>query len=351
MQPLNSRREFLGRFGATIAGVAAGQSLALAAGADADAHAFNFNKALGRGVNLGNVLEAPREGEWGLRLEERFFKAIHEAGFDSIRIPIRWSTHASKSAPYAIEPAFLDRVEWAVDQSLSRGLKTIINFHHIEEVYADPEAEQNRFLALWKQVAERFAKRPAGLVFEVLNEPHGKLDDARWQALFPLALRTIRERNPDRMVIIGPAQWNNLSHLEKLALPDDDRRLIATFHYYSPFEFTHQGAEWAEGSQKWLGTTWTATTAQQAALERDLGRAAAWSKAHNRPLFLGEFGAYGKAEMDSRARWTAAVARLAESHGFSWAYWEFGSGFGAYDPMAGRWREPLLKALIPSKPA
>jgi endoglucanase len=40
------------------------------------------------------------------------------------------------------------------------------------------------------------------------------------------------------------------------------------------------------------------------------------------------------------------MAREAESHGFSWAYWEFCSGFGAYDPKADAWREPLQTALV-----
>jgi len=30
----------------------------------------------------------------------------------------------------------------------------------------------------------------------------------------------------------------------------------------------------------------------------------------------------------------------------SWAYWEFASGFGAYDRIYGKWHEQLLGALI-----
>jgi hypothetical protein len=29
---------------------------------------------LGRGINLGNMLDAPREGDWGVRLEPRFIE-------------------------------------------------------------------------------------------------------------------------------------------------------------------------------------------------------------------------------------------------------------------------------------
>src|SRR5262249_55712153 len=182
--------------------------------------------------------------------------------------------------------------------------------------------------------------------FELLNEPHDKLTDDRWQEMVPPLLAAVREMNPKRFIIVGPGQWNSLNNLDKLRLPDDDRRLIATFHYYSPFPFTHQGASWVKDSAKWKGTTWQGTPEQMQALAKDFDRAAAWAKKANRPLFLGEFGAFSAADMDSRAIWTRAVAREAEKRGFSFAYWEFCSGFGAYDSKAKSWREPLLKSLV-----
>src|SRR5262249_38700059 len=172
------------------------------------------------------------------------------------------------------------------------------------------------------------------------------LTDDLWNEAVPQLLAVVRETNPKRFVIIGPGQWNNLNNLDKLRLPDADKHLIATFHYYNPFEFTHQGAPWQAGADKWKGRTWRATDAERAALSKDFEKAAAWAKKNNRPLFLGEFGAFQAADMESRAIWTRAVAREAEKHGFSWAYWEFCSGFGAYDSKAKSWREPLLKSLV-----
>ena len=59
----------------------------------------------------------------------------------------------------------------------------------------------------------------------------------RRQTMLADALPVIRASNPTRMIMVGPASWNNLNHLDRLTLPKDDR-LIVTFHYYSPFEFT-----------------------------------------------------------------------------------------------------------------
>ena len=62
---------------------------------------------------------------------------------------------------------------------------------------------------------------------------------------------------------------------------------------------------------------------------------------------MGEFGAYGKAPMESRITWTTFITREAETRNFSWGYWEFCSGFGLYDTVTGAWREELVRALIP----
>ena len=66
------------------------------------------NRRLGRGMNLGNALEAPREGEWGLTLEEDFFERVQKAGFRSVRIPIRWSAHTSATASALDDDGALD---------------------------------------------------------------------------------------------------------------------------------------------------------------------------------------------------------------------------------------------------
>jgi endoglucanase len=311
--------------------------------------AFHYNRLLGRGVNLGNALEAPREGEWGMVLKEEYFERIRQTGFDAVRIPVKWSAHAQPQAPYTVAPEFFSRIDWALDQALSRGLVTVLNVHHYGEMDTDPDAHLPRLTAIWRQIAQRYRSRPDRLYLELLNEPHDKLDDARWSKMVPSLLAAIRESNPRRIVIVGPSSWNSPDHLDRLQLPESDRMLIGTFHYYSPFKFTHQGAEWAQGSAGWLGTKWSGSEAEVAALRKDFDKATRWSEANRRPLYLGEFGAYSRADMDSRVQWTSAVAREAEKRGFSWAYWEFGAGFGIYDRDAGKWREPLLTALLPRK--
>ncbi|MCS7139071.1 MAG: glycoside hydrolase family 5 protein, partial [Crenarchaeota archaeon] len=93
---------------------------------------------------------------------------------------------------------------------------------------------------------------------------------------------------------------------------------------------------------------WYGSQDEKKAIINDFEKARKWSEEHNRPIFLGEFGVYDKADMDSRVRYLSFVARLAEEMGWSWAYWQFDNDFILYDIPNDRWIEPVLKALIPS---
>ena len=313
--------------------------------------AFEMNRRIGRGVNFGDALEAPAEGEWGIVLQEEYFQKAEEAGFSTIRLPVRWNTHALESDPYTIHSSFFDRIDWAVENGLSRGMIVILDFHHFTDYMDCAACERGRFLALWEQIANHYRDYPPELVFELLNEPTNTVAADEWAGALAAALGMIRATNPQRIVVVGPVGWNGLGGLPTLVLPEDDRGLIVTFHYYEPFPFTHQGADWMEGSDAWLGTTWTGSAEEERAVREDILTAAEWGLERNRPVFLGEFGAFERADMESRARYTAFIAREAEALSFSWAYWEFCSGFGVYDPAAHRWRDPLLRALLPDSPS
>jgi endoglucanase len=301
---------------------------------------------LRRGVNFGNMLEAPNEGEWGLTVQEEYFDLIQEGGFDFVRLPVRWNSHAEADAPYTIDPAFFARVDEIVDWALERDLTIILDFHHYEELMGEPWGHKERYLGIWRQVAEHYKEYPSQVLFELLNEPNGQLNASLWNQYLAESLAVVRETNPTRDVVIGPASWNAYDWISTLDVPDDEH-LLVTFHYYLPFQFTHQGAEWVEGSDPWLGTVWDATEDEKAEITRHFDSVVEWAKRKSVRVLLGEFGAYSKADPESRARWTEYVAREAERHGFAWAYWEFAAGFGIYDPEANVWRQELLKALIP----
>ncbi|MES2933023.1 MAG: glycoside hydrolase family 5 protein [Pseudomonadota bacterium] len=315
--------------------------------------AISTAKALGRGVNFGNMFDAPTEGAWGLRLESDFFAKAKAGGFSSVRLPVRWSNHADAKAPFLIDAGFADRVEAAVDQGLNTGFYLMLNMHHYRQLdgdtldagerRVDDAILEERFLAMWEQIAQRYKDKSDKLVFEIYNEPHGRQTSDKWNDLVARAVNVIRKSNPTRPIVIGPIQWNNAKELRNLRLPND-ANLIATVHNYEPFKFTHQGAEWASPPMP-TGIT-CCTTEQKNQIIDPLETASAWASAKRYPVYLGEFGAYSKADMASRVTFTRIMRDEAELRDISWGYWEFASSFGVYDPISKTWRSELKDALL-----
>lgn len=308
--------------------------------------------ALGRGINMGNMLEAPREGDWGVRLDDAYIDKV--AGtFTTVRLPVRWSNHAAPTADAALDEVFAARVDRAVDALLAKGMYVILDMHHYSqlsgdklhpnEFAVDPAVMETRLVNMWRQIAVRYQDRSPKLLFELLNEPHERLDGDAWNALAARALAAVRESNPTRAVLIGPGYWNNPRELPRLRLPPD-RNLIVAIHTYEPFSFTHQGIKWLPKPFP-TGTTCCDAAQRKAAVD-PLDAARRWSQENGYPLHLGEFGAFSAADMKSRETYTRLIRDEAERRGIGWTYWEFASSFGVYSPGTGTWVEPIRRALL-----
>lgn len=319
----------------------------------ASPQAFRMAASLGRGINFGNMLEPPQEGDWGLRVEDRFIQLVGTPGFPTtVRLPVRWSNHASLDASARIDPQFMLRVAAVVDALLARGATVVLNMHHYRQFDGDPldpgekavdaALVDLRFFAMWQQIAKRFANYGPRLLFEIYNEPHGRLDST-WNGLMSRAVRVIRASNPQRLLVVGPVHWNSASALPRLVLPADPH-LILTVHHYEPFDYTHQGAEWVQPIKP-TGKD-CCDAAQLKLMHGLLDQAVAESKRLGYPVFVGEFGAYSKASPESRLRYTRAMRDAMEARALGWMYWELAAGFGVYDPMAGQLRPGLAAALF-----
>ncbi len=340
-------------------------------------HAFVPGE-LHRGINAGNALDAPKEGDWGVTLDERFFADVAAAGFDHVRIPIRFNAHALASAPFTVDEDFFRRVDWAVDQTTRRKMTAIIDFHHYEELMDDPDAHAARFAAIWRQIAARYHDRPASVLYELLNEPTSKLTAPRWNTLLVEGLAAIRGADPARRVIVDSVFWAAAKELANLELPAGDAALITSFHMYQPILFTHQGMDFMPGEYAtigiqfpgppatpitpaggalkvdwvadWLRRYNTAPAAENpsspSAVRAEFAMAHAYAERTKRPLYMGEFGAGDPIDPASRARWTRLVREEAEKQGIGWAYWDDAGRFKIFDRKTGVWNPELIAALM-----
>ncbi|NJM43086.1 MAG: glycoside hydrolase family 5 protein [Brachymonas sp.] len=334
--------------------------------------ALAMNKRLGRGINLGNVYEAPINGAWGLSFQKtpELTKVAKNLGFAHVRMPVRWSNHAMVRPPFTINPAFMAQVKSSVDGFIAQGQIVVLNVHHYRQLDGDTldngeaavpsELVDVRFVMLWQQIAQAFKDYSNDqLVFELYNEPHGRMQTGQtpsgnsdaWNNLMAHAMAQVRATNPERIVIVGPTHWNNAYWLDQLRLPNDPH-MIVTVHQYEPFNFTHQGSEWVS-PRKPTGQT-CCSDSQKRQIIGILNKAQTWSQKHKYPIYVGEFGAYAhnnhsEEVTTQRVNFNAFMREEMERRDMSWAYWELASGFGIYDLAAGKTREPLWRSLIPAQ--
>ncbi len=290
-------------------------------------------KAMGRGINMGNTLDAPNEGEWAGPAQEYYFEMYKEAGFKTVRIPITWGKHISTASPYTINATFLNRVEQIVDWALDRDMYVIINAHHDSWIKDDYANQKNRFDSLWAQVSRRFKDKPENLFFEILNEPHGAITLAQVNELNKRVLGIIRQTNPTRIVVYSGAGWANSPDLLSAAVPaTDDPYLMGYFHSYDPWTFAGE----ATG-------TWGSTSDIQAMKDK-LAGVRTWSEQKNIPVLIGEFGAQKNCEYNSRMFYYATYVEQAMAYHMAFTVWDDDGDFQALQRSQKTWND--LKDII-----
>lgn len=273
---------------------------------------------------MGNQLELQTEGSGGRRIRQADFAMIKAGGFSTVRLPARFSAHASNRAPYTIDSSFMERVRQVTQWATDAGLNVIIDMHHYDEIQTDPVGQKDRFVAMWAQIAETFFNAPGSVWFELLNEPHIALTNATLPDIYVPALAAIRRTNIARPVIIGGGGTSHIDSLRDMPMPDDPY-VVPTFHYYEPFAFTHQGAEYITPTPP-LGATF-GSAADYARLDSDLQTVRDYMARTGRVPFVGEYGAIHYASVSQRAIYYGAVSHAFASIGIQSCAWSFTNTF------------------------
>jgi endoglucanase len=343
----------------------------------------NMVEKMGRGINLGNVFSAPVVGNWSPDVEEQYFTDLATAGFTNVRIPIdffgdrttgstsSYSAAAGTSGNYSGTPAdyivssiHLDRIETMIGWGLAQGLIVTLDFHgstlksefiytfdsdqtaYTQPTSAKRAADNEKFRAIWAQVAERFKNHSEDLLFEVINEPYFHMNAQDMNTLNSDIISIIRatgSNNTTRNIIITGG--TGTSHEAPLQIDPNiissDAYLIATFHYYQPFNFTSSSAD-SRDDQEW------GTNADKNTLTTRFDEVSNWATTNNIPVFVGEFGAdntggykYSSGDLNtisgnstgfadggpenaSRVEYHRYIAEQAINRGFSFAAWDSG---------------------------
>ena len=284
-------------------------------------------------------------------ITEADIKNIAEMGLDHVRLG--FDQIVVEESPYKYRGEIFDIMEKFAGWCEKYRLNVVLNLHKAIGNYADIKEKtellddpglQKRFVALWAEFERRFSGRKA-VAFELLNEVRN-VDPEKWNALADAAISEIRRLNPERKIILGGVNWNGAGALRKLRLYDDPN-IIYTFHFYSPFEFTHQRgvlqaaplfynrvmrypsdiAPYLE-FRKLVGQG-TGDYKNFKAMDREALRAMlkpAFDFARERPdkiLWCGEFGTIRHAPAESRENYMRDVISLLRENGIQYCVWNY----------------------------
>jgi endoglucanase len=353
---------------------------AMAPLAGRDTPAFRAAKLFLHGVNLGNYLEVPPGQNWGVTVAADEFAAMKREGFDHVRVPVGWHHYAGPAPDFTLTPEIFSRADFVVTNALANGLAVIINIHHFDELDQNPTGTTGEFLKIWRQLAAHYQNFSATLAFELDNEPHGKATTRLMNPIYARAMAEIRTSNPHRTIFVEPGGWGSMDELKNLVLPPDDN-VIVSVHCYEPFYFTHQGAHWTGGDTELTGIVFPGPPPQplvpEARLQlkpwvRDwikkyntlpaaenpssarafagkLKSVRAWSDYYGRPVHLGEFGAYTKADAASRVNFYSTFRRATEDLQLGWCIWDWSAGFRYWDNHSRQALPGMHEALFGQK--
>jgi endoglucanase len=346
--------------------------------ANRDSPAYQAARRFRHGVNLGNYLEAPPGQNWGVTCSADEFAIMRAEGFDHVRVPVGWQFYTGSAPDFALSPEIFSRADFVVTNALANQLAVIINIHNFNAFTSGPAGQTDKFLAIWRQVAAHYAKFPDTLTFELLNEPHAAATTKVMNPIYARAIAEIRQTNPHRTLFVEPGDWGNLDELKNLVLPANDDNLVVSVHCYDPFYFTHQGATWAGPDPKVTGIQFPGPPAtplvpdpalklnpwvrdwihnyntlpaeknpsSPIAFEDKIKLAREWSDYYGRPVQMGEFGCYTKADPASRARFYAAFRRALDREKLGWAIWDWSADFRYWDKRNNRPMPGMREALF-----
>ncbi|HEX2101690.1 MAG TPA: cellulase family glycosylhydrolase [Candidatus Synoicihabitans sp.] len=322
------------------------------------------------GWNLGNTMEAPGgEGTWAPPATQALINAVANSGFNTVRIPVAWNSHANQST-YQIDAAWLARVKQVVDWCYARNLTVIIN-NHWDNGWLDNALDGNvdasvnaRMQSYWAQIANTFAAYDSRLLFAGANEPPAdnaaKMSELMtYYQTFVNAVRATGGNNRTRWLVL-PGPSTNIDQTYDLmnTLPNDPTpgRLIVEVHDYSPYQYTLMTADeswgkmfyfWGQGYRHPTRTDRNPTWGEESYIQAQYQKMKTKFVDQGVPVLLGEFGTglrsgysdltgadYNR-HVASRTYWNKTLLDTANSMGLRPVYWDNGyagsNGFALYD--------------------
>ena len=337
-----------------------------------------------RGTNLSHWLSQSEErGEARAKhIQEDDFERLEQLGFDFVRIPIDevqfWDEEGNKL------PEAWDLLTNALDLAGKHHLRAIVDLHIIRSHYfnavneggADAntlftsEKSQQDLINMWYQLSDALkGYSNDSVAYEFMNEPVAE-DHEQWNQLIVKVHKALREREPQRTLVIGSNMWQSYETMKYLKVPEGDKNIVLSFHYYNPMILTHYGAWWTpigkytgrvnypgilvskedyeaapdsvkKDLEPYLTQVWDVNK-----IREDFKDAIAVAKKYNLQLFCGEWGVYEPVDRELAYKWTKDMLSVFNEFNIAWTTWCYDADFGFWDQQKNDYKDKPLVDLL-----
>jgi len=336
---------------------------------------------LGRGVNISHLFSQrpPQQAKEPAFFSEMDAAFLARSGFDHIRLPvdeeILWDTDANR------REAVWDRLHETLAFCRRQDLRVLLDLHIIRSHHFNSDfkggenllwtsaEEQEHLVGLWKQLCHEMEGYDTGFLgFEILNEPVSP-ESSTWNHILNRCHATIRERQPERTIVVGSNNWQKVWTVPELELPEGDPKTVVSFHYYEPGMVTHYKSSWTalgeyEGSVRYPGIPFPPDEVPEDPSEKLSALLAESNRHYDRevilnevriavdharslgmPAYCGEWGCILRTPREVRLAWYRDVVDVFQELGVGWAIWDYKGGFNIVEASTQRADHELIHIL------
>ena len=345
------------------------------------------NFRIHRGTNLSHWLSQSEErGEARrLHIQEDDFARLDSLGFDFVRIPIDevqfWDEEGNKL------PEAWELLTFALDQCGKYHLRAIVDLHIIRSHYFNAvneggddantlftsEESQQQLINMWYELSDVLkGYSNDSVAYEFMNEPVAE-DHEQWNQLIAKVHKALREREPQRTLVIGSNMWQSYGTIKYLKVPEGDKNIVLSFHYYNPMILTHYGAWWTPvgrytGKVNYPGILVSQEDYEAAPdslkpeledylteewnvdrIRADFKDAIEAAKKYDLQLFCGEWGVYEPVDRELAYKWTKDMLTVFDEFDIAWTTWCYDADFGFWDQQKHEFKDKGLVDLLTGK--
>ncbi|MBE9013683.1 cellulase family glycosylhydrolase [Pseudanabaenaceae cyanobacterium LEGE 13415] len=316
--------------------------------------------ALARGIGLSCWLSMPPDRDFSKKhleswVTEKDFKQFADWGLTHVRLPIEpefLQSNKARSQLIAEHIAYVDR---AIEWSKKYNLAIILDVHPLlpMDLKAGTRSEDyDRLKQLWIALAKRYRTQSNAVFYELLNEPQMEQVET-WRSIAQGLVEQIRTIDTTHSIIVSGHHAGAYDYMKMT--PIKGEKLIYTFHFYEPIQFTHQRSGWigafanlrdvpypydskrfatakarssSDPETARLLNSYQSDRFDKQKVEAKLRPVLRFRSRYNVPIYCGEFGANRDAPMPDWANWNRDVVELLQRYQFEYAFWEYRGSFG-----------------------